>query len=71
LPEPKTSRHWIDRGYQFVDLGNCDACGAPVEFWSKNNQLLPLDGKTLETHYSSCMNAKQFRTEQKLRAGVL
>jgi len=71
LPEPKTIRHWIDRGYQFFELGNCYACGAPVEIWTKNGRFIPLDGNTLETHYSRCSKAKQFRTEQKLKAGVL
>lgn len=71
MPEPKTSRYWSDRGFQFFSLGNCDACGAPVEFWNKGNQLFPIDKDTMETHYASCPNAKQFRQEQRLREGVL
>ena len=71
MPEPKTIRYWIDKGYQFLDLGNCEACGHPVEFWMKDNRLTPLDAQTLETHFSSCPKAKEYRTEQRLQQGVL
>lgn len=71
MAEPKTSRYWLDRGYQFFELGNCEACGVPVEVWSKNNQFMPLDATTLETHFSSCSNAQAYRNEQRAKAGVL
>jgi len=71
MPEPKTIHHWISKGYQFVSLGNCDACGLPVEIWTKTNQLIPLNPETLETHNSGCSKAKEFRMEQRMKAGVI
>jgi hypothetical protein len=71
MPEPKTIRYWIERGFQFLDLSNCEACGRPVEVWTKNNQMVPLNGDTLETHFSTCARAKEYRTELRLKEGVL
>jgi hypothetical protein len=71
MPEPKTPQYWQQKGYQFFELGNCEACGQPVEFWMKANQPVPLDKDTLETHFSSCPNAQKYRQEQRMKAGYL
>lgn len=65
MPEPKTIRYWLDKGYSFLSNGDCEACGHPVEFWTKNNQLIPLNPQTLETHNSGCVRAKEFRNKQR------
>jgi hypothetical protein len=72
MPELKTQAHWMTKGYQFFSLSNCEACGLPIEEWeSPAGKLVPLDAKTLEAHWSECPQAKNFRTEMKLKAGVL
>lgn len=71
MPEPKTPRYWLDKGYRFVSLSNCPACTAPTETWEKGTQQILLDAKTMETHFSSCTRAKEYRTEKRMEAGLL
>jgi hypothetical protein len=71
MAEPKTAQYWQNSGHQFLSLGNCDACEMPVEIWTKGNQLIPVDKDTYEAHYASCPNARQFRTEKRMQAGIL
>ena len=70
--EPKTPGYWFGRGYLFHELSNCPACGTEVSVWeSPAKQMVMLDAQTLETHFSSCARAKEYRTEMKFREGVL
>lgn len=71
MPEPKNARWWIDKGYKFMSLSNCPACSAPTETWLKNNTEILLDAKTMESHFAGCPRAREYRTEQQMRAGVL
>jgi len=69
-PVPKTAESWTARGYLFDRRGECEACGAKVEFWwspGRLRKLVPLDAVTLEAHWSSCPNAREF---QSLQAGA-
>lgn len=73
MPEPKTIRTWLDRGYIFVRRGECPACHKGVEFWLRKQGGLEimLDPDTLETHFSGCSRAKAYRAAQRAEAGVL
>lgn len=71
MPEPKTIRHWLERGYSFVRRGECPACLKPVElFRTTAGADVPLDPQTYETHFSNCDKARQYRTEKRMEAGV-
>jgi hypothetical protein len=73
MPEPKTIRHWTERGYVFVRNGDCPACSKPVELFRTpgGSALVPLDPQTYEAHFSHCERARQYRIEEKLKEGVL
>lgn len=72
MPEPKTIRYWITKGYNFSSLSNCPACGIPVEIWiSPVGAEIFLDPKDLETHFSSCSKAHEYRVAQRLKEGSL
>jgi len=68
MVEPKTAEYWTARGYLFHRSGECEACCAKVEFWwtpgRRLRKLVPLDAATLEPHWSSCPNAREFRSLQ-------
>lgn len=73
MPEPKTIRYWLDRRYSFIRKGDCPACGVPVEFWRTpaGDREVPLDPETLEPHFSQCSQARNYRTEQRMKVGAL
>jgi hypothetical protein len=63
---PKTAESWTKRGYLFHKFGTCDACLAKVEFWwtpgpKNRKRLIPIDTATMEAHFASCPQAKEFR----------
>ncbi|HEV7674346.1 MAG TPA: hypothetical protein VGQ12_07435 [Candidatus Angelobacter sp.] len=72
MQEPKTEAYWRERGYRFFELSSCPACGDPISVWeSPSAHMIFLEAQTLETHFSSCTRAREYRTEQRMKAGVL
>lgn len=59
---PKTDTELTQQGYEFESKTRCRGCGAEIEFWlTPNGKHIPLDPGTLEPHWSTCPNAKDFR----------
>lgn len=64
----KTAETWTASGYLFHCFGRCDACMSPVEFWwaPRTQSLQEADASaTMEAHYATCAEAKEFRQIQK------
>lgn len=74
MPQPKTAEYWRAQGYTLSPLqSQCHGCYLIVDVWVKDQSGLTVmvNPDTFEPHWASCPNAKQFRTEQNRRAGVL
>lgn len=72
MPEPKTPEFWKAKGYSYVIQGRCPACAADVEIWlAPGGNEVPIDPASFEPHFSTCPKAKEYRTEMRMRAGVL
>jgi len=62
VPFPKTETELNQAGYRFYKTGKCRGCGAAIEWWdTPKGKLMPLDEGTLEPHWSTCPNAKDFK----------
>ena len=51
-------------GYRYEGAGICkgESCGRLIEWWrTPKGKTIPLDPDTLEPHWSTCVNAKEFR----------
>ncbi len=59
---PKTDTQLTAQGYTFEDKTKCRSCHAEIEFWlTPKGRHMPLNAGTLEPHWSTCPNAKEFR----------
>ena len=62
MPFPKTDTEFNQAGYVYENKGKCRGCGADIEWWrTPKGKAMPLDAGTLEPHWSTCPNAKEFR----------
>ncbi len=51
-------------GYRFVNTSRCygQDCGAEIDWYeTPKGRKMPLDPDTLEPHFGSCPNVKEFR----------
>ena len=51
-------------GYHFLNTSRCAGkdCGAEIDWWeTPKGKKMPLDPDTLEPHWGTCVNAKEFR----------
>lgn len=65
---PSTTEALKANGYKFKNLGRCNGptCGSEIEWWiTPNGKNIPLDKRTLEPHWSSCSDSKQYRRTKK------
>lgn len=73
--EAKTAAYWTAKGYVFQSNGECPACGFAVinviNFARGGQPPIMLDVATFETHFSTCGKAREFRTNQRMEAGIL
>ena len=64
MPFPKTDTELTAQGYAFENKAKCRGCGADIEWWlTPKGKHIPLDAATLETHWSTCPKAKDFRKQ--------
>ena len=62
---PKTDTGLAEQGYSFSGKGKCKGCGAEIEWWdTPKGKHIPLDPGTLEVHWNTCPNAKDFRSQR-------
>jgi hypothetical protein len=65
-PFPKTDTELTARGYKFENTQHCRGCNALIEFWLTPKQKhIPLNPGTLEPHWATCPNARDFRTSMR------
>ena len=73
--EAKTAAYWQAKGYVFQSNSECPACGFAVinvvNLRKRNSTPIMLDVATFETHFSTCEKAKEYRTDQRMEAGIL
>lgn len=59
---PRTDTGLTAQGYEFEGKTKCKSCHADIEFWrTPKGKHIPLDAGTLEPHWSTCPNAKDYR----------
>lgn len=62
---PRTDTDLAAQGYQFENKGICRGCHAEIEWWTTPKlRMIPLDPGTLEPHWATCQNAKEFRRDK-------
>lgn len=62
MPFPRTDNELTEQGYKFKNKAHCKGCNAEIEWWeTPHGKHIPLDAGTLESHWSTCPNAKDFR----------
>jgi hypothetical protein len=59
---PKTREALEAEGYIFLNEAKCRGCGAEI-LWAKtaHGKRMPFDRETLEPHWATCPQAKEFR----------
>jgi hypothetical protein len=57
----------IPPGYEFLNLGECRGCGAPIA-WARTptGRQAPLEREGIN-HFASCPEADRFRRERRFR----
>jgi hypothetical protein len=68
MPFPTTLDELKAAGYKFENESHCKGCRVAIEWWkTPNAKFMPFDvdgsGK-VETHWSTCPKAKDFRKER-------
>jgi hypothetical protein len=66
---PSTREALNTNGYKLTNSGRCNGptCGAEIEWWmTPNGKKMPLDKATLEPHWVSCPDSKQYRKPKKV-----
>ena len=61
---PETEQSLAQKGYKFIRTAKCrgENCGQEIEFWeTPKGKPQPRDPGTLEPHWATCPNAKDFR----------
>jgi len=73
MPFPKTKDDLFAQGYKFGRATSCRACRAKIEFWmTPRGKYIPLNAGTLESHWSTCPKAAEFRRgEEKEKTSTL
>ena len=65
MPWNYNSREELEAaGYRFLNPSRCAGqdCGAEIDWWeTPKGKKMPLDPDTLEPHFGSCPNVKEFR----------
>jgi hypothetical protein len=62
---PKTRKDLESAGYVFLNEAKCRGCGAEI-IWAKTarGKRMPFDRETLEPHWATCPQAKEFKGER-------
>lgn len=61
---PKTDSELVKAGYTYESKSRCIGpdCNDEIEWWrTPKGKRIPLDSGTLESHWSTCPNAEDFR----------
>jgi hypothetical protein len=65
MPFPQTTQELLAAGYKFDNDANCRGCGASIEWWiTPKHKRMPMDvhaDDTVEPHWSTCPEAKEFK----------
>ncbi len=65
MPFPETTDELVKAGYKFDAEAKCRGCGDTIEWWiTPRNKKMPMDVDpegNVESHWSNCPNAKEFR----------
>ena len=67
---PKTEAELVAAGYVAPKKSSvCKGYGAEIEWWkTPKHKSIPLDAGTLEPHWDTCPNAKDFRDRKAAEA---
>ena len=61
---PQTIDDLRNKNYKFEGDSTCKGCGADIEWWTTpNNKKIPMDHGTAIPHWSTCPNAKDFKSD--------
>lgn len=59
---PRNETELKEQGYVYDNSSRCRACKAEIAWYrTPKGKMIPLDEGTLEPHWSTCPNAKDFR----------